>query len=126
MRKYETVVVFDGGLGESQVKDQVKKIEDAIKSQGATSVDVDKWGKKQIGPRGIKPKFGNYVCFNYSTPKYGVVESVGSLLRITDSVLKFQSHRIPDHVRKFKGNPKRKEQVLSVDEDFGDFGDLDY
>lgn len=118
MRKYETIVVFNPSLAEAVVKDETKKIEKTLESFKAQNVKVDNWGRKQIAYSVKKNGFGTYVCFTYECDDHTVSAALGSQLRIADPVIKFQTHRVSDRVRKFRGNPKRK--AAGGDDDFGD------
>ncbi|MBN8548899.1 MAG: 30S ribosomal protein S6 [Deltaproteobacteria bacterium] len=125
MRKYETIVVFNPSLAEAAVKDEVKKFEKLLDSRKAQNVKVDVWGRKQIAYSVKKNSFGNFVCFTYECDDHAIASDVSSQLRISDPVIKFQSHRINEKVRKFKGNPKRK-PGSSGDDEFGDSSLGDY
>jgi small subunit ribosomal protein S6 len=108
MRKYETVLVLNPNLGEAQVKDEVAKFQKVLETNGAQEVSNTIWGKKEIAYPVKKNKFGTYLSFNYRAPSEGCVDTLTNLLKISDPVLKFQTHKINERVRKFRGNPKRK------------------
>jgi small subunit ribosomal protein S6 len=108
MKKYELIVVFEPNLTEAQLKDETKKVQTLLETNQAEGVQVNPWGKKEIAYLVSKNKYGNFVAFNFSGSNPSLVTSVSSQLRIADNVLKFQTHRINERVRKFKGNPRRK------------------
>ena len=120
-RSYETIVVFRPDIGDAQVKDEQKKIENLITSNGAKSVVLDVWGKKDIAYTVKKFKSGSFVCYKYESDVSDTVKNVTSVLRITDSVIKFQTHVTNLKTRKFKGNPQRP--VSSDGDDFMDSND---
>lgn len=125
VRRYETIVLFDAGLGESQLKDEMKKVQTLLESNSAKDVSAATWGRKEISYKVKKQRFGNYVCFTYAAADPAVGDKLTGILRITDSVLKFQTHRLHDKLRKYKGNPKallRKEEQGS--DDFGDIEEI--
>ncbi len=116
--KYETIVVFKSDLNETQIKEEEKKIEGVLKTEGAQSVSVEAWGRKEIAYVVRKSKTGNFVCFKYQSDKSDTVKNVTNILRITDSVIKFQTHKEIEKIRKFKGNPRRP--ATSEGDDFYD------
>lgn len=118
MRKYESVVVFCNSLGDQQIKEEVGKVEGFLSAQGAQELVFESWGKKEVAysPLG-KKRFGDYCCFTYQSDNSEIVERLAGQLRITEGIIKFQTHRISDRVRKFKGNPRRANQD---DDDQGD------
>lgn len=123
MRSYESVVVFNPSLSETQLKDELKKVEGILASNKALDIKVNNWGRKEIAYIVKKQKNGYFTVFNYNAPDHGIVKNLAGLLRIADNVLKFQTHRINTKVRKFKGNPRRSAQDSSL----GDFAeDSDY
>jgi ribosomal protein S6 len=124
-RRYESVVVFNPRLSDSQIKEEVKKVEALLAAQNAKVSTVDTWGKKEAAFSFGKQKFGYYVVFNYETANYQAANELQSVLRINESVQKFQTHLIHTKVRKFKGNPKRLQNPRTDGDDF-DFGGDSY
>jgi small subunit ribosomal protein S6 len=105
--KYETIIVFKPDLNEAQVKEEGKKVETLLKNEGAIEVATETWGRKDLAYPVHKCKAGTYVCFKYTSDTSDTVKNVTSVLRISEPVIKFQTHRIAEKVRKFKGNPRR-------------------
>jgi ribosomal protein S6 len=124
-RRYESVVVFNPRLSDSQIKEEVKKVEALLAAQNAKVSTVDTWGKKEAAFSFGKQKFGYYVVFNYETANHQAANELQSVLRINESVQKFQTHLIHTKVRKFKGNPKRLQNPRTEGDDF-DFGGDSY
>ncbi|MEY4669403.1 MAG: hypothetical protein RL518_2102 [Pseudomonadota bacterium] len=120
-RRYESVVVFNPRLSDSQIKEEVKKVETLLAARNAKISSVDTWGKKEAAFSFNKQKFGYYVVFNYETENHQAANELQAVLRINESVQKFQTHVINTKVRKFKGNPKRLQNPRTEGDDF-DFG----
>lgn len=121
VRKYESVVVFNPRLNDAQIKDEVKRFEGVLSSNRAKITGVEQWGRKEAAFCFKKERQGFYVVFNYETDNHEAPAALQTLLRIADSVHKFQTHVIKSKVRKFKGNPKRLTQPRAEGDDF-DFG----
>jgi len=124
MRKYETVMVLNPNLGEAQVKDEAAKIQKLLETNGAQEISNSIWGKKEIAYPMKKNKFGTFISFNYRAPSEGCVDTLTNVLRISDPVLKFQTHKINERVRKFRGNPKRKAPIGG--DEFAESGEADF
>lgn len=107
MRKYETVVVFHPNLNKDGLEAEITKVKELLSANGATDIVVKQWGKREIAYPAKKQKYGYYVAFYYDSRQYGVPAAAAALFRINDQILKFQSHRMAEHVRRFKGNPRR-------------------
>ena len=124
-RKYESIAIFNPSLSETAIKDEIKKFEKLLEGNSAKNIQVENWGRKQIAYAVDKQSNGIFVCFKFDSENHEVVNQLNAVFRITDNVMKYQSHRINEKVRKFRGNPKRKTPVQS-DDDFGDSMMADY
>lgn len=126
MRKYETVLVMSPDLSENDIKEELKKIENTLQSNSAQNIKTDRWGKKELGFRMRGKPVGNYVCLTYETDNSAVQDVLTAMLRIHEHVLKFQSHRLSDKVRKVRSNPRRRSSEGSLGaDDFGEVGEMD-
>jgi len=120
MRKYETVVVFHPNLNKDGLEAEIQKAKDLLSANGATAIVVKQWGKREIAYPAKKQKYGYYVAFYYDSAEHAAPAGAAALFRINDQVLKFQSHRIAEHARRFKGNPRRlKKTGLEGEEESG-------
>lgn len=109
-RSYETILVYPSSFTEVEIREETAKFETFLKASGGFDVKVDHWGRKDIAYEVSKNKIGIFVCVSYSSNVPETVGLIANNLRISERVIKFQTHRIADKVRKFKGNLKRIEQ----------------
>lgn len=119
VRKYESIVIFASRLSDNQLKEEIQKVEKILTAQSCTEIKVDDWGRKNTSYLMKKDRAGNYVVFNYITLNHEAPSVLGGLLRLSDVVNKFQTHKINSRKRKFQGNPNRK----PGDSEFFDDGD---
>ena len=108
MNSYELIVVFKQDIGEAAIKEEASKIKTLISNQGGVSVEVAAWGRKEIPYIASRMASGFFYAFTFQSPKSETVAEVEGILRITESVEKFQTHKTSIAQRKFKGNPKSK------------------
>ena len=122
-RKYETIAVFSPSFGEAQLQEEIAKLKVIIEAKGGKEILVDNWGKKEIAYTVKKNKFGHFICFKYSTENINTISDIASLLRISETVIKFQSHRVNLPSRKYKGNVNKanSKKALLVNDDLGSF-----
>jgi small subunit ribosomal protein S6 len=106
VRKYESVIIFHSKLNEAELQEKIKKVEDLLKANGAEKVEVDNWGRKEIAYEVKKEKYGTFVVFTIDSANLQIVETLSAALILWDDVLKFQTHRIRDTKRKFKGSTR--------------------
>lgn len=125
MRKYETVLVFSPELTEHDLKEELKKLENTLQLNGAVEIKSDRWGKQELGFKMKGKSFGSYISITYQAKNPAIQDTLTGILRIHDRVLKFQTHRISDAVRKVRVNPKRVSSPDSNLEDMLDLGEGD-
>lgn len=116
MRSYEALIVLNPELGEADLKTEVNRLKGFIESLGGMNVSPDIWGKKQLAYSSKKFQFGWYVTLPFAVVDTDIPAKLSQQLRLEEKVLKFQTHRVGERKRKFKGNPKAKPQVLGGDD----------
>lgn len=126
MRKYESIIIFRPEQSDAQIKSELKKFETILQGKGVSAANIDHWGKRDIAYTVKKSKTGKFVCLKYETDDHSAVEALTTMLRISDSVLKYQSYKINEKMRKFKGNPNRTQRFEEVVEDYNDVMEVDY
>lgn len=86
MKKYETVVVYDGSLAEDIIAQEQKKIEELLKKEGSV-VSNDIWGKRDLAYpiNGKKTGFYSFFIHEYAG---NAVELVSDFFRYNDNVLR--------------------------------------
>ncbi|NBW39469.1 30S ribosomal protein S6 [bacterium] len=103
MRKYETIIIFDSVLTDEQVAAESENFNKFLSENGAKDIVLDGWGKRELAYQMNKKNYGAYTVFYYEADSAELGERINDLLRINESVTKFQTHRISDSTRKFKG-----------------------
>jgi ribosomal protein S6 len=121
MNSYETIIIFDHQLGEAVIKEESKKVQSQIAAAGGMNIVEAAWGRKEIPYIHNRVAPGYYICYTFDSARAETVSEFEALLRINETVGKFQTHKTSLKARKFKGNPKSK---LTNDSD-DDYGDLD-
>ncbi len=117
MRTYETLVIFNPDLSESGIKSEIEKVHNLITAKQGKDIKLENEGKKSLAYVVRKQKFGYFVTFTYASDNSDIIDEVTHILRITDSIIKFQSHRTNLPKRKFKGNLKRAQKGDAFDDD---------
>lgn len=107
MRKYESIVIFDSGLNEENLKKEIGRFESLLNSHGACEMAVNVWGKKQLAFEMRHQQTGTFVCYAYGSDNSAICETLTTQLRLSESVLRFQTHKLNEHPRKFQGRPGR-------------------
>lgn len=90
MRRYETIFILRSDLGESQVKDSIKRFEGLIATGGGEMLETDEWGFRELAYRIHNEHRGYYVRLDYAATG-PVMNEVERNLKLSDSVLRYLS-----------------------------------
>jgi small subunit ribosomal protein S6 len=90
MRRYETIFILRPDLGESQTKENVKRFEGIVGTNGGELIDTDEWGGRELAYRIKGERRGYYVRLDYVAPEAATHE-VERNLKLADSVLRYLS-----------------------------------
>ena len=99
MRNYELITIVKPSITPEEVKEVSQKIEKLIETHGGQEIATEQWGRRELAYELNKEAHGSYVRFTYNSDKSDINAELTRELRINDSLLKFQMHRL--------GQPKR-------------------
>jgi small subunit ribosomal protein S6 len=105
-KHYEAVVVFHPALTAQQLADEIEKFKTLIKNNDGQDIEVVNMGRRELAYNVSKQRMGTYIEFHFHSFSPVLIAEFTRILRITESVLLFQTHRIQLAKRKYKGNPK--------------------
>ncbi len=87
MKLYETTVIFDPGLEEARVNEEVERVTQPIAQAGGEVIEVQRWGKRKLAYMIRKRRDGTYVHVKHKSPP----ELIGEMdrrFRLNESVLR--------------------------------------
>lgn len=87
MKLYETTVVFDPGLEEARINEEVDRLSQAIGQAGGEVLDVQRWGKRKLAYMIRKRRDGAYVHLKHKSPP-GHIAEMDRRFRLNESVLR--------------------------------------
>jgi small subunit ribosomal protein S6 len=87
MKLYETTVVFDPGLEEARINEEVDRLSQAIAQAGGEVLDVQRWGKRKLAYMIRKRRDGAYVHLKHKSPP-GHIAEMDRRFRLNESVLR--------------------------------------
>ena len=95
MRAYELMVIFESGLDDLAVDEQVKAVAAQIATRGATVASADRWGRRRFAYEIDHRTEGYYVV--WEIPSDGAdLEALERYLRLADEVVRHKLVRLPD------------------------------
>lgn len=87
MKIYETTIVFDPGLEEARINEEVDRLSQTIAQAGGVVLDVQRWGKRKLAYVVRKRRDGSYVHVKHQSPP-GLIADMDRRFRLNESVLR--------------------------------------
>lgn len=109
MRIYEELFIVKPELPEEEVDAFIEQLTGNIGTAGGTVDKVEKWGKRRLAYPVEKFKDGSYVLMQFSSSPEAVKE-VERRLRVADPVIKFQTVRIDETLKKLDKRKKERDK----------------
>ncbi len=109
MRIYEELFILRPDTPEEEIDHLIEQLTTLIASQGGNVDKSDKWGIRKLAYRVQKRNEGFYVLLQFTTKPETVLE-VERRLRVSDLVMKFQSVRIDEKLKKIEKRKKEREK----------------
>jgi len=106
LKSYQSVLILKADLDDAQVDQVIEKITEFLSKNNGSLLKVDKWGKKRLGYRINKSRFGYYLNI-YHTCESLKVSALESDYKLYDLILKFLVIKLSD---------KELEQEMKSDE----------
>jgi small subunit ribosomal protein S6 len=95
MRAYELMVIFESGLDDLVIDDQVKSVAAQIAARGGTVASTDRWGRRRFAYEIDHKQEGYYVVWEL-TSDGADLEALERSLRLADEVVRHKLVRLPD------------------------------
>jgi len=96
VRAYELMVIFESGLDDLAVDEQVKAVAAQVATRGATVAKADRWGRRRFAYEIDHRTEGYYVVWEI-TADGADLEGLERYLRLADEVVRHKLVRLPDH-----------------------------
>jgi small subunit ribosomal protein S6 len=95
MRAYELMVIFESGLDDLVIDDQVKSVTAQIATRGGAVASTDRWGRRRFAYEIDHKTEGYYVVWEL-TADGADLEALERSLRLADEVVRHKLVRLPD------------------------------
>ena len=87
MKLYETTIIYDPGLEETRVAEEVERITQPIAQAGGDVIEVQRWGKRKLAYIIRKRRDGTYVHVKHKSPP-ALIGEMDRRFRLNESVLR--------------------------------------
>ncbi len=97
MKKYESIILFDGLLPDDEIKALQEKVQNIIIHEGGEVTKIDVWGKRRLAFNVKKQREGFYILIYFSAEKPApVLSELDRFCRIEEKVLRhIICHELP-------------------------------
>jgi small subunit ribosomal protein S6 len=87
MKTYETTIIFDPGLEEARINEEVERVSQSIGQAGGEVIEVQRWGKRKLAYNIRKRRDGTYIHVKHKSPPELIAE-MDRRFRLNESVLR--------------------------------------
>jgi len=109
MRIYEELFIVRPDAPEEEIDHLIEQLTTFIASQGGNVDKSEKWGIRKLAYRVQKRNEGFYILLQFTAQPTTVIE-LERRLRVSDLVMKFQSVRIDEKLKKIEKRRKEREK----------------
>ena len=109
MKTYETTIIFDPGLEEARINEEVDRVSQSIAQASGEIVEVQRWGKRKLAYNIRKRRDGPYIHIKHKSPP----ELIGEMdrrFRLNEGVLRHLT------VLAVKESPRAAEEAARIAE----------
>ncbi len=99
MKLYETTIIYDPGLEEARVNEEVERVVQPIAQSGGEVIEVQRWGKRKLAYMIRKRRDGTYVHVKHRSPP-GLIADMDRRFRLSESILRHLTIIAPKVSRK--------------------------
>ena len=111
MKLYETTIIYDPGLEEARINEELERVTGPIAQAGGEVVEVQRWGKKKLAYNIKKRRDGTYIHVKHKSPA-PLISEMDRRFRLNESVLRHltvlapkESPRAAEEAPKAEGAP---------------------
>jgi len=87
MKLYETTIIFEPGLEEARINEELDRVTQPIAQAGGEVIEVQRWGKKKLAYNIKKRRDGTYLHIKHKSPATLIAE-MDRRFRLNESVLR--------------------------------------
>ncbi len=88
MRYYETVIVYDAGVDDASIKQQIDDVRHFIADHEGDIIHIDEWGRRRLAYPIKKKESGYYTIINFSLKNPDVLSAFDRFLKLREPILR--------------------------------------
>src|SRR5262249_26653706 len=87
MKTYETTIIFDPGLEEARINEEVDRVSQSITQAQGEVLEVQRWGKRKLAYNIRKRRDGTYIHIKHKSPPV-LIGEMDRRFRLHEGVLR--------------------------------------
>jgi small subunit ribosomal protein S6 len=87
MKIYETTIIFEPGLEEARINEEVDRVSQSIGQAGGDVIEVQRWGKRKLAYNIRKRRDGTYIHVKHKSPPE-LIADMDRRFRLNEGVLR--------------------------------------
>jgi len=112
MRIYESVFILRPDMPDDEVDKFIGQMESVVTGNGGTIQKTDKWGRRRLAYTIRKFREGQYVIVTMECEP-PVVHEFERLLKVSEPVIKFQTVRIDEELKRLEKRKAHREKRVT-------------
>ena len=98
MPEYELIVIYDAGLADDALENQVESLKGFLAREEAELLELQKWGKRRLAYEIRKKREGSYVLFRFDG-KPTLPQALDRHLKFAEVVLRYLTVQVDPAAR---------------------------
>lgn len=112
-RVYDLIFICQPATPEEEIDKLVATLQQTATERGGTVEKVEKWGTRRLAYRVAKNREGYYVYLVLRSTHGDMVKELERRLKVSDVVIKFQTIRLDEELKRQKKLVQRRERRAS-------------
>jgi small subunit ribosomal protein S6 len=112
MRIYESVFILRPDMPDDEADKFIAQMESVVTSNGGTIQKTDKWGRRRLAYNIRKYREGQYIIITMECEP-PVVHEFERLLKVSEPVIKFQTVRIDEELKRLEKRKAHREKRVT-------------
>ena len=113
--QYESVVIINAALEDSQIEQAIASVQTNIKSTGGEITDTEDWGRKRLAYNINNAKSGYYLITRFSAEP-SVIKEYERTLKLDENIIRYMTIALDKRAIEYLQNSNKPKQEESASE----------
>ncbi len=114
-KNYESVVIINAALEDTQVENTITRIQDYLNSLGGEIIATERWGRKRLAYPIQKSKSGYYLILRFSAPPDAITK-LERMYRLEETIYRYLTTLLDKTALEYYANQVSQEAAETEEE----------